>query len=293
MTLVKSEIVLLGHQCPLDIYPGPVVPIGTLDRKLVAVYYHRESANQSPIIEALSESCHFVRHSDPDHLPPFNPVRDRLFALSQDDLRIYSARARSQFYLKLLRSPGFARDNPYLRFALAKVVGDNNTIQHELASCRIDLLSVSPDLPDMWYSSISDFKRENVRTLKSARRKKICRILVVEDDVRMLQAIVEVLRFEGYKVITARDGQEALVKMDTRYKPGLILLDAMLPELNGYEVSKRIRADLRWKYVPIIMMTALGQAEDKQRAVEVGVNAYLRKPFDLSELLEQITLVVR
>ncbi|NMM64887.1 response regulator transcription factor [Clostridium sp. P21] len=115
------------------------------------------------------------------------------------------------------------------------------------------------------------------------------KILLVEDEKQMSMLIEMELVHEGYKVDTAYDGREALKKVQNmEYE--LILLDIMIPYLNGIEVCRRIR---EFSYVPIIMLTAKGEVPDKVLGLDVGANDYLTKPFAIEELLARIRVYKR
>jgi DNA-binding response OmpR family regulator len=114
-------------------------------------------------------------------------------------------------------------------------------------------------------------------------------ILAAEDDVRTLRFVSRSLETEKYEVVTARDGQEALEQVEAK-APDLILLDLMLPKLSGFEVCQYIRA---FSAMPIIVLTACGQVEQKARAFDLGADDYLTKPFSVVELLARIRAVLR
>ncbi|MBL4934544.1 response regulator transcription factor [Clostridium sp. YIM B02515] len=115
------------------------------------------------------------------------------------------------------------------------------------------------------------------------------KILLVEDEVQMSMVIEMELTHEGYEVDIAYDGMGALRKAEiTEYK--LILLDIMIPSLNGVEVCKRIR---EFSDVPIIMLTAKGEINDKVLGLDAGANDYLTKPFAIEELLARIRVYER
>jgi len=116
------------------------------------------------------------------------------------------------------------------------------------------------------------------------------KILVVEDEPDLLMGIQDNLQFEGYQVITAKDGQAGLdLAMSTC--PDLILLDIMLPKLNGFEVCKQLRK--KGQDTPIIMLTAKSQEVDKILGLELGADDYITKPFSIRELLARIKAVLR
>ncbi len=114
------------------------------------------------------------------------------------------------------------------------------------------------------------------------------RLLVVEDEPENRLFIGLMLRTEGYDVLEAEDGPTALSMLEREAPPELILLDVMMPGLNGWQVFERLRADGRWKQIPVVMLTALAQRADVERAVELGVDGYLTKPFEPADLIHTI-----
>ena len=115
------------------------------------------------------------------------------------------------------------------------------------------------------------------------------KILVVDDEKAIVDLIKMELTFEGYQVITAFDGEEAVAKSFESY-PDLIVLDIMLPKKNGYDVCKEIQQKLD---IPIILLTAKTDIVDKVLGLELGADDYLTKPFDNRELLARIKAHLR
>lgn len=115
-------------------------------------------------------------------------------------------------------------------------------------------------------------------------------ILVVEDDPALQETLVAILEFEGYAVLRARHGLEALERLRQRL-PDLIVLDLMLPLLDGFGLAAELdREGLRGR-VPILVLTADGHAGEKAR--RIGAEAYLAKPFDLGALVDMVARLVR
>ncbi len=115
-------------------------------------------------------------------------------------------------------------------------------------------------------------------------------ILVVEDDPSIARGLTQNLRFEGYSVQHAIDGQTGL-EMAVSKPPDLLLLDVMLPRLNGFEVLRELRRlDLE---IPVIMLTAKAEEIDKIRGLDLGADDYITKPFALAELLARVRAVLR
>lgn len=121
------------------------------------------------------------------------------------------------------------------------------------------------------------------------------KILVVDDESNILDVLELYLLREGYKVVRASDGTNAL-KLFEQHKPDLVVLDVMLPQLDGLQVLKRIRAQAAQpgaKNVPVIMLTAKGQEEDKLVGLEGGADDYVTKPFSPRELVARVKVALR
>ena len=114
------------------------------------------------------------------------------------------------------------------------------------------------------------------------------RVMVVEDEPENRLFIGLMLRTEGYDVIEAEDGPTALDLLGAGSDPEMILLDVMMPGLNGWQVFERLREDPRWRSIPVVMLTALAQRADVERAVQLGVDGYLTKPFEPADLIHTI-----
>ncbi len=110
------------------------------------------------------------------------------------------------------------------------------------------------------------------------------RVLVVDDDLSIQRVLVQTLELEGYEVATASDGEEALQSLQGEL-PDVVILDVMMPKLDGLDVLKRMRADARTQTVPVILLTARSSQEDIWEGWQSGVDYYMTKPFDVEELL--------
>ena len=113
------------------------------------------------------------------------------------------------------------------------------------------------------------------------------RILLVDDEPSIVKMVGKRLEVEGFEVLIAMDGQDGLSKAQTE-RPDLIVLDLMLPKLNGYEVCTMLKQDARYQKIPVVLFTAKAQEKDEKLGMECGANAYVRKPFRAQELLEKI-----
>ena len=116
------------------------------------------------------------------------------------------------------------------------------------------------------------------------------RILVIEDDLSILTGVSMNLRFEGYEVIQAQDGAQGL-ELAVEQAPDLVILDIMLPRMNGYEVLTELRR--RGQRVPVLMLSARGMERDKVRGLDLGADDYVAKPFGVAELLARVKALLR
>lgn len=113
------------------------------------------------------------------------------------------------------------------------------------------------------------------------------RILIVEDEEDMLEMYGIRLGKEGYEVLTASDGEKGL-RLAREGKPGLILLDLMLPKLDGFRVCRLLKFDRRFKHIPVIMLTAKAEEKDRELGMSVGADDFITKPFEWDELSKKI-----
>jgi len=118
------------------------------------------------------------------------------------------------------------------------------------------------------------------------------KILVVEDNQDNREMVIKVLKFNGYQVVEAVDGQEAVEKAKTE-NPDLILLDIYLPKMDGYEVTKRLKADINLRNIPIIALTAHAMKGNMEEILAAGCDGYISKPINIRELPGQIELYLK
>jgi DNA-binding response OmpR family regulator len=114
-------------------------------------------------------------------------------------------------------------------------------------------------------------------------------VITADDDPQLLRLIARNLEFEGYEVLRASDGQQALDLVE-RFDPDLILLDVMMPKVDGFTVCQRVR---EFSSVPIIVITARGRDQEKVKGLDLGADDYLTKPFSIDELLARVRAVLR
>ena len=117
------------------------------------------------------------------------------------------------------------------------------------------------------------------------------KILVVDDEIYIVHILDFSLGMEGYEVITALDGEQALEKARTEH-PDLIVLDIMMPKLDGYETCKALKSDDRTKGIPVILLSAKGRNVDQKIGFEVGADDYITKPFSPRKLVERINAIL-
>ena len=119
------------------------------------------------------------------------------------------------------------------------------------------------------------------------------KILIIEDELSLVELISYNLVKNGYDVDVANDGEAALDKIFGDVKYDLVLLDWMLPHISGLELCRRIRKDKSTKNIPLIMITAKGEEEDKLRAFENEIDDYITKPFSINELVARVKAVLK
>ena len=118
------------------------------------------------------------------------------------------------------------------------------------------------------------------------------RVLIVEDEKALAEILEYNFKKEGYAVDTASDGEIALDKIIFK-APDLVILDWMLPKLSGIELCKKVRSNKKIKNIPIIMLTARGEEEDRLKGLEMGADDYVIKPFSINELLARAKAVLK
>jgi len=113
------------------------------------------------------------------------------------------------------------------------------------------------------------------------------KILIVDDDVDTVELLTKRFHTEGYQTSEAYDGEQALQKVE-EYQPDIILLDIMMPKIDGYEACRRLKSSEDTRHIPVIMLTAKGRIPDKVKGLDTGADDYIVKPFDYRELLQRV-----
>jgi DNA-binding response OmpR family regulator len=113
------------------------------------------------------------------------------------------------------------------------------------------------------------------------------KILIVDDEKDIVETLRFILEAEGFSCLTAYDGEEALTKTKAEL-PDLLILDVMLPKINGYKVCRLLKFDAKYKDIPILMVTARSQEEDKSIGEETGADEYITKPFNIEDVVSLV-----
>ena len=116
-------------------------------------------------------------------------------------------------------------------------------------------------------------------------------VLIVDDEPNIVLSLEYLMKKAGYVVHTASDGEEALIAVSQQL-PNLILLDVMMPKLNGYEVCQKIRANQAYAGIKIIMITAKGRTVEREKGLAMGVDEYMTKPFSIQELMDKVAAML-
>jgi type IV pilus assembly protein PilB len=135
-------------------------------------------------------------------------------------------------------------------------------------------------------------KRRTPAPIQSEIAKQDVRILVADDEARILEMVKILLEYQGYQVIPAGDGEEALTKIRTEL-PDMVLLDIVMPKRDGFSVCKAVRSSVETMFIPIVMLTGQDSVEEKVRGLSAGADDYITKPFNADELLARIETVLR
>lgn len=118
------------------------------------------------------------------------------------------------------------------------------------------------------------------------------KVIIIEDEETLIKNLADKLQSEGFKVVTALDGEDGLEKIRSE-NPDLVILDIMLPKLDGLSICRMVRHDTSTSHIPIIMLTARGTEVDKIVGLESGADDYIVKPFGLGEFLARVRAVMR
>ncbi|NMM36848.1 MAG: response regulator [Glaciimonas sp.] len=113
------------------------------------------------------------------------------------------------------------------------------------------------------------------------------KILIADDEPNIVISIEFLMQQSGYEVATARDGADAMQKIAS-FQPDLVLLDIMLPKLNGFEVCQRVRENNQWDRIKIVMLSAKGREIEVSKGIALGADAYITKPFSTKDLIVQV-----
>jgi signal transduction histidine kinase/CheY-like chemotaxis protein len=167
------------------------------------------------------------------------------------------------------------------RYSNSIIVKGARSPERLLSEVTLFLHRVETELPPERQKMLMDLRSREV-ALEGAR------LLIVDDDVRNIFALTSALEPHGARVSVARNGREALEKLDAQPDFDLVLMDVMMPEMNGFEAMRAIRKQDRFKRLPIIAVTAKAMRDDQQRCLQAGANDYLAKPVDLDKLLSLI-----
>jgi len=117
------------------------------------------------------------------------------------------------------------------------------------------------------------------------------RVLIIDDEPSIVISLEFLLKRAGLDVQVARDGEEGLAKL-RELRPAAVVLDVMMPKLDGFEVLKAVRADPAIADIPVLMLTAKAREAEQQRGLTLGANAYMAKPFSTHELVDQVMALI-
>jgi two-component system, OmpR family, alkaline phosphatase synthesis response regulator PhoP len=167
-------------------------------------------------------------------------------------------------------------------------VGKQDPIDNQI----LELVKQNPDITESEIASKLGLRKSDVRRRIEQLSDTRTKILVVDDEKDITDSLGISLESEGYKVVKANTGHDAIEKARVEI-PDLILLDIMLPDMNGYEITNKLRKDPLTKLIPIIMLTGRGGLNDKIEGLDLGADDYITKPFNVRELKARVRTVLR
>lgn len=156
----------------------------------------------------------------------------------------------------------------------------------------LELIEQQPDITNKEIGRILSLPEHIIKDMLEKVSDTRQKILIVDDELDALIALKRALEADNYNVVEASDGLNAIEKVKAE-NPDIILLDLMMPEIDGIEVCKRLKSDSKYEHIPIIMLTAKGDITDKIEGIEIGADDYVTKPFNLNELKARIKMVLR
>ncbi|MGP8319389.1 MAG: response regulator transcription factor [Methanosarcinaceae archaeon] len=156
----------------------------------------------------------------------------------------------------------------------------------------LELIEQQPDITNKEIGRILSLPEHIIKDMLGKISDTRQKILIVDDELDALIALKRALEADNYHVVEASNGLNAIEKVKAE-KPDIVLLDLMMPEIDGIEVCKRLKSDSKYKHIPIIMLTAKGDINDKIEGIEIGADDYVTKPFNLNELKARIKMVLR
>ncbi len=238
------------------------------------------AGNLEDALEALGENSFDGMIVDPD-LPDGDAIEFLQKAAGRGKLPpsiIYSQRSLSSDESNQLRE-----------FASGIVIHGTRSRERLLDEVNLFLHSLHRGETGRPGGLVADRSRKNAGTGTDLSGKTI---LVVDDDMRNVFALSKALRAHGLKVVMAQDGNKALGQLQARDDISLVLMDIMMPGMDGYETTRRIRENPAWEKLPVIAVTAKAMAGDKDKCIRAGANDYCPKPIDVDKLLSQIQVWV-
>ena len=158
------------------------------------------------------------------------------------------------------------------------IIKGNNSIDRLLDEVSLFFHSVDSNIDNKNFKNIK-FSEEKENLLNNKN------ILIVDDDMRNVFSLTSALEEKGMNVVVGRNGSEGIKKLYEKNNIDLILMDVMMPEMDGYTAMKEIRKEKQFDNIPIIAITAKSMKEDRQKCIEAGSNDYLTKPVDINKLI--------
>jgi CheY-like chemotaxis protein len=301
-----SKFRLIGHSCPANKYPSVVLPVGKIGARIVVLY--QGSAESE---EEINPKASFVRYetSLPEALANFDPVAQRLFAYSENEVIPYNKDAEADFFQEFLSNTRFADVDPFFRFSFARRTQDSATLLREIGACLRALWTEAPRFSASWIENeaLSAIKETSSQNASAAEESKVLarfwgwpepgsepeqirRLLVIDDDQVYCAFLKDHLELSNYRVQTATDAASGLKEM-FQWMPHLIILDYRMPGLDGGGFLDLLDREQGFRDIPVIVLTANAEAFETARKKFQNV-PILQKPTPIDKLSKQVELIL-
>ncbi|MBK7962808.1 MAG: response regulator [Bdellovibrionales bacterium] len=273
-----------------------------LERTTRRVLVFAQGLNEKTILQLLTDQNVVITNlmgAIPSGIPTFSNLSTQL-STEQFDFLVFGLSAESPLALDFLENVSEEQNSkwPPILIYIERPLTRERDLRLRVAEKRF-IIKVATS-PERFFDEVALVLHLDEAKMSSVQKQMVTttrlreqifegrKILIVDDDVRNIFALTSALEQKGATILVARNGQECLDKLDQDPLIDLVLMDIMMPEMNGYEATQRIRRQSRFATLPIIAVTAQAMVDDQEKCITAGVNDYISKPVDLEKLQSMI-----